>query len=101
MTMSAVVKLIPRPPARVVNRKMNFSLPGLLYSSIASIRLLCAVLPSIRQYSAQRTRSQLSTRRFWTLHTEAPEQAIVFKDVQHSAHLTEDQHTRALLVHGL
>jgi hypothetical protein len=37
-TISAVVKLIPRPPARVVSKKMNFSLPGLLYSSIARIR---------------------------------------------------------------
>jgi len=37
-TISAVVKLIPSPPARVVSKKMNFSLPGLLYSSIAVIR---------------------------------------------------------------
>uniref|UniRef100_A0A915IUZ4 Uncharacterized protein n=1 Tax=Romanomermis culicivorax TaxID=13658 RepID=A0A915IUZ4_ROMCU len=34
MTTSAVAKLIPKPPARVVNMKINFSLPGLLYSSI-------------------------------------------------------------------
>ncbi len=37
-TMSAVTRLIPRPPARVVRRKTNFSLPGALYSSIAVIR---------------------------------------------------------------
>lgn len=49
--MSAVVKLMPKPPARVVSKKMNFSLPGLLYSSMATIRSSCAVLPSIRQYS--------------------------------------------------
>jgi hypothetical protein len=50
-TMSAETKLIPRPPARVVSRKTNFSLPGALYSSMAEIRSSCAVLPSMRQYS--------------------------------------------------
>lgn len=50
-TISAVVKLIPSPPARVVSKKMNFSESGLLYSSIAIIRSSCAVPPSIRQYS--------------------------------------------------
>ena len=33
-TTSAVYRLMPRPPARVDSRKMNFSLPALLYSSI-------------------------------------------------------------------
>lgn len=40
---SAVVKLIPRPPADVVSKNMNFSLLGLLYSSIAEIRSSSAV----------------------------------------------------------
>lgn len=30
MTTSAVARLMPRPPARVDNKKTNFSLPGLL-----------------------------------------------------------------------
>jgi hypothetical protein len=51
--MPAVVKLIPRPPAFVVRRNMNFSLLGLLYSPIAMMRSSWAVLPSIRQYSIQ------------------------------------------------
>lgn len=50
-TMSAVTKLMPRPPALVVSRNTNFSEPGALYSSMALIRSSCAVLPSIRQYS--------------------------------------------------
>ena len=37
---AAVVKLIPGPPARVVSKKMDFSLPDLLYSSITAIRSL-------------------------------------------------------------
>jgi hypothetical protein len=35
------------------------------------------------------------------VRTKTPEQAVVFKDIQHPAHLTKDQHTRTLLVHGL
>lgn len=33
-TISAVAKLMPRPPARVLRRKMNFELSGALNSSI-------------------------------------------------------------------
>lgn len=51
--MSAEVRLIPRPPARVVRRNTNFSESGLLYASIASMRSSCAVPPSSRQYSAR------------------------------------------------
>ena len=48
---------MPSPPARVVSKKINFSLPGLLYSSMAAIRSSWAVPPSMRQYS---TRNPLS-----------------------------------------
>jgi hypothetical protein len=52
-TTSAVTRLMPRPPARVVRRKANFSESGALYSSMAEMRSSCAVFPSIRQYSAR------------------------------------------------
>ena len=50
MTVSAVAKLIPKPPARVDKRNTNFSEFGLLYSSIESSRIWPSVLPSILQY---------------------------------------------------
>ena len=50
-TTSAVTKLIPKPPARVVSKNANFSDPGALYSSIAVIRSSWLVPPSIREYS--------------------------------------------------
>ena len=34
MTMSAVARLMPRPPARVLSRKTNFVLSGMLNASI-------------------------------------------------------------------
>jgi hypothetical protein len=51
ITISAVARLIPKPPARVVNKNKNFLLPGELYSSIEVTRSSCGVLPSILQYS--------------------------------------------------
>jgi hypothetical protein len=98
--MSADVKLIPRPPALVVRRNMNLSLSGLLYSSIATIRSSWAVLPSIRQYSAQcdgqrprRTREQVK------LLTILTEETVVFEDIQDTRHLAEYKDTRALYLH--
>lgn len=38
MTMSAVARLMPSPPARVDSRKMNFSEPSELKASIAASR---------------------------------------------------------------
>ena len=46
-TMSAVYRLMPSPPARVESRKMNFSVPGLLYSSIWDSRSSPDVLPAM------------------------------------------------------
>jgi hypothetical protein len=50
MTTSAVCKLMPRPPARVDNRKQNLGEPGALNSSIWSSRASPLVEPSMRQY---------------------------------------------------
>jgi hypothetical protein len=44
--MSAVYRLMPRPPARVESRKMNFSLPSALKSSICDSRSSPDVLPA-------------------------------------------------------
>jgi len=41
---------MPRPPARVDSRKMNFSEPSALYASIWLSRSSPLVLPSMRQY---------------------------------------------------
>jgi hypothetical protein len=96
MTISAVVKLIPSPPARVVSKNRNFSLSGLLYSSIARMRSSCAVLPSILQYSLQTLLHEWSeTKGTERSHTELPEQTIVLQYVQHAAHLTENEHSRS------
>ena len=43
MTMSAVARLIPKPPARVVNMKMNLSESGRLKSSIDACLSSCDV----------------------------------------------------------
>jgi hypothetical protein len=48
-TMSAVARLMPRPPARVDSRKMNLGDPSRLNSSIAYSRSSPPVLPSMRQ----------------------------------------------------
>ena len=50
MTVSAAVKLIPRPPALVHNRKTNLSESGLENLSMASCRRLPVILPSILSY---------------------------------------------------
>lgn len=97
-TMSAVVRLIPRPPALVVRRKMNFSEPGLLYSSIALIRSSCAVPPSIRQYSGKSMKCRKKASRIKSL-TVTPEQAIIFENIQNPTHLTEDENARSFLFH--
>lgn len=97
--MSAVVKLIPRPPARVVNRKMNFSLSGLLYSSMATIRSSCAVLPSIRQYSLKEGKCELVKQTHLNILTVLSEETVIFQDIQHATHLTEDQHAGAFRLH--
>jgi len=54
ITVSAVTRLIPSPPARVDNRNTNFSDPGALYESIMSSRSSPLVLPSMRQYLCRR-----------------------------------------------
>lgn len=46
ITVSAVARLIPRPPARVERRKQKSSLPGALKCSIAWCRRSALVLPS-------------------------------------------------------
>ena len=76
---------------------MNFSLPGLLYSSMAVLRSSWAVPPSIRQYSATGVSYVIAAEQ--GKHTVTAEEAVVLKDVEHTAHLTEDEHTGALLLH--
>ena len=51
ITVSAVVKLIPSPPAQVLNRKMNFLLFLAVNSSIYFSLSYKRVDPSIQQYS--------------------------------------------------
>jgi hypothetical protein len=75
---------------------MNFSLPGLLYSSIAAIRSSCAVLPSILQYSAKMVNGCEAVSD--TIRTVATEQAVVLQNIKHAAHLRENENARALLV---
>lgn len=48
MTVSAVAKLIPKPPARVDNKKQNFVELGELYRSIRIWRSAPLIFPSIR-----------------------------------------------------
>ena len=50
MTVSAVKRLMPSPPARVDSMKMPLGEPGRLNSSIMASRSLVEVLPSSRQY---------------------------------------------------
>mmetsp|Transcript_39162 Transcript_39162/g.126660 ORF Transcript_39162/g.126660 Transcript_39162/m.126660 type:complete len:245 (-) Transcript_39162:37-771(-) len=54
MQVSAAVRLIPSPPARVESIKRNLLEPGALYASIAASRSSPLVEPSIRQYSQAR-----------------------------------------------
>ena len=56
MTMSAVARLIPNPPARVLSRKQNLVDPGSLNTSICESRLSPSVFPSILQYSCPTSR---------------------------------------------
>ena len=49
-TTSAVAKLIPKPPALVLRKKRNLSLPGALNSFIDAILSSWGVCPSNRQY---------------------------------------------------
>lgn len=48
--MSAVAKLMPKPPARVDNKKQNFEELGALNRSIRTCRSAPLILPSIRSY---------------------------------------------------
>jgi hypothetical protein len=99
-TMSAVVKLIPRPPALVVRRNINFSLSGLLYSSIAIMRSSWAVLPSIRQYSSQRERQFRDERRHHEgILTILTEETVVLENVQDTRHLAKYKDARAFCFH--
>mmetsp|Transcript_24679 Transcript_24679/g.84406 ORF Transcript_24679/g.84406 Transcript_24679/m.84406 type:complete len:219 (-) Transcript_24679:1535-2191(-) len=50
MTVSAVARLMPSPPALVDRRKMNFWLPSRLNAWICASRSPPMVLPSMRQY---------------------------------------------------
>lgn len=59
MTVSAVARLMPRPPARVLRRKRNLVLPSLLNSSICASRSSLDVEPSSRQYSHCRNLGEL------------------------------------------
>ena len=78
---------------------MNFSVPGLLYSSIAAIRSSCAVPPSILQYSTKMINGcQIFSD---TIHTVTAEQAVVFQNIEHAAHLREYEDARALFLHVL
>lgn len=54
MTVSAAVRLMPTPPARVHSRKTNRSESGLEYRSIAAWRSLPRTRPSIRSYMYER-----------------------------------------------
>jgi hypothetical protein len=78
---------------------MNFSVPGLLYSSIAAIRSSCAVEPSILQYSTKVINGCeiLSD----AIRTVATEQAVVLQNIKHAAHLREYKDARALFLHVL
>lgn len=50
MTVSAEAKLIPKPPALVLNRKMKLSESLLLYSLMSFCRVSNDLLPSRRLY---------------------------------------------------
>ena len=63
------------------------------------IRSSCAVPPSIRQYSAKSS-EQISSQLLGKLTVPA-ELAEVLKDIEHTRHLREDEHARALRLHGL
>ena len=76
--MSAETKLMPRPPARVVRRNTNLSLPGALYSSIAAMRSSCAVPPSILQYPALNQHLQMPLKAGSTMLAEL---AVVLQNV--------------------
>ena len=52
MTISAVYRLIPRPPALVESRKANFSELGALYASMLCSLSSPEVFPSILQSGA-------------------------------------------------
>lgn len=56
--MSAVQRLIPRPPARVVNKNINLELFGALNCSIYNTLSSESVCPSIRQYSKESYKTQ-------------------------------------------
>mmetsp|Transcript_17721 Transcript_17721/g.59786 ORF Transcript_17721/g.59786 Transcript_17721/m.59786 type:complete len:303 (-) Transcript_17721:1301-2209(-) len=51
---SAVCRLMPKPPARVESKNANLSDPTALKQSICSSRSSCGVLPSMRQYLSWR-----------------------------------------------
>jgi hypothetical protein len=97
-TTSAVVRLMPNPPARVVSRNMNLSEPGLLYSSMATIRSSCAVPPSIRQYSDGITHVKTEKEKEGQ-RTISSKQTIILQDIENATHLAEYKHTRSLRLH--
>ena len=96
MTVSAVSRLIPNPPARVERRNAKSGDPGALKCMMAFFRIseLTVPMPS---------RQQPAFRSEWERHTIEPlvlittEAHIIGQDIQDADHLTEDEH--AMSVH--
>lgn len=55
MTVSALCRLRPTPPARVETRKIQCREPGFWKASMLSLRSWCCVLPSRRRYLYSRS----------------------------------------------
>lgn len=108
MTTSAVAKLIPRPPALVLNMKINFELLGSLYALIEIYKQKKNMNESsLIIYTGKGISSDYTNPLFlvkashlsllmWGLTVQAtvavvPPHAVVLQDVQHPGHLAEDE----------
>jgi hypothetical protein len=92
MTVEAIVKLIPKPPALVPNKKTNMSTSGFENLSIAACLSDLFTLPSnlTKGYPAINVNKKSKNRNFtFVIH-------VIFQNIQQFHHLTENQNTLLL-----
>jgi hypothetical protein len=93
MTVSAVSRLIPRPPARVDNRKAKSGDPGELKCAMAFFLLSESTVPGL---VVSKVAQWGQIRTIQTLMSVVSERHVVTQDIKHADHLTEDQDTMAI-----
>lgn len=90
MTVSAVSKLIPRPPARVDSRNAKSGEPGALKCSMLFFRTSDGTVPTAASGFLPVDQWRLLTVQ--SLIDKAPPAHVIPNDIEQSDHLTEDEH---------